>query len=843
MKRLSMMLCALALLSCVDDPAVIGEADLSLSDAAVDLFLPPPVDMRFDLGQQGAFGEPCEEDADCISGFCVEGREFGRICTRTCGECPPGFECAPIGNAGPDRTFVCLTDQPDTCKPCETDRECDDPADLCLQIGRRTYCGEDCSVDGVCPDGYACFEFERDDGPVMQCAPADGEGCAPCRDGDDDGYGEGDDCLGPDCDDTDDGTHPGAAERCDGRDNDCDSRADEDVADRPEDGFCRAEGICRGTAPLCEAGGWSCPYPDGYAADEERCDGVDEDCDGAVDEAWDRQTDVEHCGQCGTVCAFAHAETRCEGGRCVMGACDEGWHDADGDVGTGCEYLCAPTREGVEACDAIDNDCDGRVDEGLDAPEVCDGADNDCDGVADEGFDLLADVDHCGRCGNTCDLPDARARCEGGQCLLAGCAGGYVDLDGLAANGCEYACQPTREGIEVCDGVDNDCNGIVDDGIDLQNDVTHCGRCGNRCPLPANRNAGCAGGQCFVAECLAGFVDADGDPANGCEYACVPRGDEACNGEDDDCDGRVDEGVQNACGQCGPVPAEACNGEDDDCDGRVDEGVLNACGQCGPVPAEICDGVDNDCNGTIDDGRVCGPYVQQRCRLFVGWADDRTGPNGASAVWDQCPARDRDLAGQQRCTGTRRDGRFARIQTGGDVNGDDQFAPALICDDAANPALARYVQTHCALYWGHADREQGPDGSPSWGPCPGVLGGDNGTLRCTSSGFDGNFRALVTTGDVNDDDDFGFAWICRDGADPGRAAGLQSAVQVFVGWADSERGPPDGSATWGPCPAQASGDLNNQRCTSTRGNGRFHRIRLGGDVNDDDQFGFALRAR
>ncbi len=842
--RAAILLTLCVVVGCVDDPAVIGDGDLALADAAVDLDLPPIVDARPDLGRLGEFGEPCEEDAECVSGYCVEARDFGRICTRTCGECPAGFECAPIGNAGPDRTFVCLADQPDLCKPCETDRECDDPADLCLTIGLRTYCGEDCAVDGVCPEGYACFEFERDDGPVMQCAPADGEGCAPCRDADGDGYGEGADCLGADCDDEDPGTYPGADERCDGRDNDCDAAADEAPSDRPEDGACAALGLCRGTAPACVDGGWVCPYPEGWSDDgEPLCDGVDEDCDGAVDEDFDRQGDVAHCGQCGNACDYAHAAAACEAGRCVMGACEAGWHDADRDPGTGCEYLCAPTREGVEACDTIDNDCDGAVDEGLDAPELCNGADDDCDGAVDEGFDLLADPENCGACGRVCDLPDARARCEAAACLISGCLGGFVDLDGRPENGCEYACQPTREGVEVCDGVDNDCNGVVDDGVDLAADVQHCGRCGNRCDLPPNRDAGCAAGQCFVGGCVAGFVDANGDPTDGCEYACAPSGVEVCDGDDDDCDGRVDEGTLNACGACGAVPAEVCDGVDQDCDGRVDEGTLNACGACGAVPAEVCNGVDDDCDGVIDGGRVCGPYVQQRCRLFVGWGDSRAGPNGASPVWDRCPAVDRDLAGNVRCTGTRRDGRFARIQVDGDVNGDDQFAPALLCDDGGDPALAAYIQSHCALFWGHADREQGPDGSPAWGPCPGVLNGDNGRLRCTSSGYDGDFRAFVTVGDVNDDDDFGFAWICRDPDDPARAAALQSAVAVYVGWADSERGPPDGSATWGPCPGAASGDRNNQRCVSTRGDGRFHRMRLGGDVNDDDQFGFALRAR
>ena len=87
--------------------------------------------------------------------------------------------------------------------------------------------------------------------------------------------------------------------------------------------------------------------------------------------------------------------------------------------------------------------------------------------------------------------------------------------------------------------------------------------------------------------------------------ACGPVPADVCDGEDNDCDGEVDEGVDNACGACGPVPQEICDGEDNDCDGEADEGLLNACGQCGEVPAEVCDGIDNDCDGEVDEGDVC----------------------------------------------------------------------------------------------------------------------------------------------------------------------------------------------------------------------------------------------
>lgn len=121
-------------------------------------------------------------------------------------------------------------------------------------------------------------------------------------------------------------------------------------------------------------------------------------------------------------------------------------------------------------------------------------------------------------------------------------------------------------------------------------------------------NDGHGGDGQVQAACLAPeHYAAIGTDCDDSEAEVHPGAVELCNERDDDCDGDVDEGAQNACGSCGPVPEEVCNGADDNCNGTVDEGVRNACGGCGPVPEEVCNGADDNCNGVIDEGvDICG---------------------------------------------------------------------------------------------------------------------------------------------------------------------------------------------------------------------------------------------
>jgi len=331
------------------------------------------------------------------------------------------------------------------------------------------------------------------------------------------------------------------------------------------------------------------------------------------------------------------------------------------------------------------------------APERCNGRDDDCDGEIDEGIDLSSDPEACGGCGNVCDLEAAVPRCEASQCVIARCLPGAADLDGDPLNGCEAMCAieetlpspPFCDGPDCCDGADNDCDGVDGEDHDTETDPRNCGGCSAACdgwPCAAECSAPftemtCQAGLCVVIDCEYGHIDLDGDPHNGCEYGCAPSGAEddssPCNGEDDDCDGEVDEeftlrglacgtnegacvagswicedGLLRCSGQTPPTE-EVCNGEDDDCDGDVDEDAVDVgvpCGEgatgcirgtsrcsasgellcdeeqdplnesCGTNQGEcrtgrwLCDGGEVVCNGSTDPTEeVCGDGLDTDC--------------------------------------------------------------------------------------------------------------------------------------------------------------------------------------------------------------------------------------
>ncbi|MCK5416416.1 PKD domain-containing protein [Candidatus Parcubacteria bacterium] len=304
-------------------------------------------------------------------------------------------------------------------------------------------------------------------------------------------------------------------------------------------------------------------YPGGI----ETCDNKDNNCNGTVDEGCDDDND----GYCDSTMKFYNYPVLA----CLS------TYVSDGQFG---------------------NDCNDTVNTiYFDASEVCDGIDNNCDGTIDEGCTCVnGDTQICGLNIGECKI--GTSTCSGGT--WSSCIGQIIPI------------------MEVCDGLDNNCDGVIDENCDSDND-NYCD-CGKTYTYGSDLTAICSGTNTTDANSIANTCDCD-DNLN----SIYPTTIEVCNGMDDNCDGTIDEGCP-----CINGVNQSCGSNIGECQQGTQLCTAGAWGACvgGIISVlEICDGKDNDCDGSIDEDLSAPLNINQQgvcagsfkvCGGIVGWQND-----------------------------------------------------------------------------------------------------------------------------------------------------------------------------------------------------------------------------
>ncbi len=457
-------------------------------------------------------------------------------------------------------------------------------------------------------------------------------------------------------------------------------------------------GSCKGGRHFCQVNGtWSTCLEQVLPSKEICGDQIDNNCNGQVDENCECQEGETQS------CYTGPAKTR------QKGECQDGKQTCISGKWSKCQNSILPQKE---ICDGLDNDCDGQIDNNLTPPPcaktkgICQGALQRCGGsqgwlpCTAQDYDQHNSVYEteetlCDGLDNDCDgQTDEGCQCKDGETQPCGldtgeCQKGTQTCSNGKWGPCKRGVKPTKE---LCDGLDNDCDGQTDEDFPKK---------GQKCT---------AGSGSCQREGI--FVCSPNHQSLLCNAIPGHPKQEKCNNQDDDCNGKIDDKLTRPCysansktkgkgvchegtqtcsngkwslcqGEVTPTP-EICDGKDNDCNGKIDEdfpkkdqkcyaglGICKREGifvcspnhqslRCNAVPAtpkkEICDGLDNDCDGTIDEGCMCITGQKRPCGLAVGECKKGTqtcsngqwGPcqGGIKPTREICDGLDNDCNGQ-----------------------------------------------------------------------------------------------------------------------------------------------------------------------------------------------------
>lgn len=641
-----------------------------------------------DAGHCGACAEACVGASECLNGLCGSPR------------CEPGTaECDG------DTATICETnvrDDPENCGKCSV---------TCASA----FCSGGTCTSVDCPSGFADCNGEEADRCETDLSTI--EDCGSCGVRCSDVNGEAS------C------TARGCVIACSDGYDDC----DDDVATGCEARLATDASHCGSCGNECTNEHGSTRCTDGECSP--RCDGGFGDCDGdpANGCETDLTTSLSHCGACGERCAPAHAEGVCEDGVCTA-ECDADYDDCNGYAADGCEAdLTTP-----ETCGACTNHCienGGTASCGADGTCLidCDDGRSDCvNGVADgcetntsvntqhcgtcervcpstmgtpacldgtcgistctdpyqncvqdDSVDcetnVTNDFAHCGRCDNSCFVPNGTAVCRASECEFTGCTTGFADCSEDVL-GCEtqlgtrdncrdcadcanehgtHAC--TADGcVPTCSIGWADCDGNPNNGCETSTTtLTDCGGCDMGCSFP-NATASCATGTCTLIGCAAGYGDCGAGA--GCETplgngtncaacgnrctndhgmnTCQPAGSSfdcspTCSAGYDDCDDNPDNGCEASlastsdCGVCGRV----CTGATPYC--RNGGCTATPPGLCSSGTFALCDDFeDQNANGWMTTGGTWS-IGSDPSYVYVGGVGSYRATNGQTSWTNQ----------------------------------------------------------------------------------------------------------------------------------------------------------------------------------------------------------------